>query len=51
MNWGISLNCVLGISIDISTERFTYFWKAKFPDDGSVLGSNQFSVLPQLPKK
>jgi len=25
--------------------------KAKFPNDGSVLGSSQFSILPQLPPK
>jgi hypothetical protein len=27
------------------------FEQAKFPDGGSVLGSSQFSVLPQLPPK
>jgi hypothetical protein len=25
--------------------------QAKFPDGGSVLGSSQFSILPQLPLK
>jgi len=30
---------------------FHGFGQAKFPDGGSVLGSNQFSVLPQLPPK
>jgi hypothetical protein len=27
------------------------FWQAKFPDDGWVLGSSQFSILSQLPLK
>jgi len=27
------------------------FWQDKFPDGGSVLGSSQFSILPQLPLK
>jgi len=30
---------------------FLRFGQAKFPDGGSVLGSSQFSVLPQLPPK
>jgi len=30
---------------------FHRFGQAKFPDGGSVLGSSQFSVLPQLPPK
>jgi len=30
---------------------FHRFGEAKFPDGGSVLGSSQFSVLPQLPPK
>jgi len=30
---------------------FHRFGQAKFPDGGSVLGSSQFSVLPQLPQK
>jgi len=25
--------------------------QTKFPDDGSILGSSQFSILPQLPPK
>ncbi len=33
-----------------STYRaFHRFGHAKFPDGGSVLGSSQFSILPQLP--
>jgi len=27
------------------------FGRAKFPDGGLVLGSSQFSMLPQLPQK
>jgi len=30
---------------------FHRFGQAKFPDGGSVLGSSQFSILPQLPLK
>jgi hypothetical protein len=30
---------------------FHRFGQGKFPDGGSVLGSSQFSVLPQLPPK
>jgi len=30
---------------------FHRFGQAKFPDGGSVLGSGQFSILPQLPLK
>jgi len=30
---------------------FHRFGKAKFPNGGLVLGSNQFSILPQLPPK
>jgi len=30
---------------------FRGFGQAKFPDDGSILGSNQFSLLSQLPLK
>ncbi len=30
---------------------FNRFGKAKFPDGGLVLGSSQFSILPQLPLK
>jgi len=32
-------------------KEFHGFWQAKFPDDGSVLGSSQFSILPQLSQK
>jgi hypothetical protein len=32
-------------------ERFTDFGHAKFSEGGSVLGSSQFSLLPQLPLK
>jgi len=42
-----SLHCVY-------LERYRAFHRygqAKFPDGGSVLGSSQFSVLPQLPPK
>jgi len=31
------------------TERFTDFGQAKFDDGVSILGSSQFSLLPQLP--
>jgi len=30
---------------------FNGFGQAKFPDGGSILGSSQFSILPQLPPK
>ncbi len=30
---------------------FHGFWQAKFSDGGSVLGSSQFLILPQLPPK
>jgi hypothetical protein len=30
---------------------FHRFGQAKFPDDGSILGSSQFSILPWLPQK
>jgi hypothetical protein len=30
---------------------FHRFGQAKFPNGGSILGSNQFSILPQLPPK
>jgi len=30
---------------------FHRFGQAKFPDGGSVLVSNQYSILPQLPSK
>jgi len=30
---------------------FHRFGQAKFPDGGLVLGSSQFSILPQLPQK
>jgi len=32
-------------------KAFHGFWHAKFPDGGLVLGSSQFSRLPQLPPK
>jgi len=35
----------------ISYRAFHGFGKAKFPNGGSVLGSSQFSILPQLPLK
>jgi hypothetical protein len=34
-----------------SKRAFHRFGQAKFSDGGSVLGSSQFSVLPQLPPK
>jgi len=30
---------------------FHQFGQAKFPDGGSILGSSQFTILPQLPLK
>jgi len=30
---------------------FHGFGQAKFPDGGLILGSRQFSILPQLPQK
>jgi len=30
---------------------FHGFGQVKFPDDGSVLGPSQYSILPQLPPK
>jgi len=35
----------------ISYRAFHIFVQAKFPDGGLILGSSQFSVLPQLPPK
>jgi len=35
----------------MSYRAFHGFGKAKFSDGGSVLGSSQFSILPQLPPK
>jgi len=32
-------------------KAFHRFWQAKVPDGGSVLGSSQFSILPQPPPK
>jgi len=38
--------------VDIHSYRaFHRFGQAKFPDGGLVLGSSQFSILPQLPPK
>jgi hypothetical protein len=34
-----------------SYRAFHGFGQAKFPDGGSVLGSSQFTQLPQLPLK
>jgi len=34
-----------------SSRAFHGFGQAQFPDGGSVLGSSQFSILPQLPPK
>jgi len=31
--------------------EFHRFGQAKFPDEGLILGSSQFSILPQLPQK
>jgi len=36
---------------EIDTRAFHRFWQAKFPNGGLVLGSSQFSILPQLPLK
>jgi len=33
------------------TRVFHRFGQAEFPDNGSVLGSSQFSILPPLPQK
>jgi len=38
-------------SISNKYRAFHGFGQAKFPDGGSVLGSSQFSILPQLPQK
>jgi len=35
----------------ISYRAFHRFGQAKFPDGGSILGSSQYSKLPQLPPK
>jgi len=35
----------------ITTKVLFKIWQAKFPDGGSVLGSSQFSILPQLSLK
>jgi len=34
-----------------SYRTFHRFGQAEFPDGGTVLGTSQFSVLPQLPPK
>jgi len=36
---------------EIDYRAFHRFWQAKFPDGGLILGSSQFSILPQLPPK
>jgi len=36
---------------EFSYRVFNRFGQAKFPDGVSVLGSSQFSILPQLPRK
>ncbi len=38
-------------SKNVSYREFNGFGQAKFPDGGSILGSSQFSILPQLPQK
>ncbi len=37
--------------MDLIYRAFHRFGHAKFPNDGSVLGSSQFPTLPQLPPK
>jgi len=38
--------------IGLATERaFHRFGQAEFPECGSILGSSQFLILPQLPLK
>jgi hypothetical protein len=37
--------------VDFIYRAFHRFGHAKFPDDGSILGSSQFLILPQLPPK
>ncbi len=40
------------LNSSLKTQKaFHRFGQAKFPDGGSVLGSSQFSILPQLPLK
>jgi len=40
------------LEVKVKTYRaFHGFWQARFPDGGSVLGSSQFCILPQLPLK
>ncbi len=39
------------LAFALCTQRFTDLAKPKFPDGGSILGSSQFSILPQLPTK
>jgi len=34
-----------------TNKAFHGFGQAKYPDGGLVLGSSQFSILPQLPPK
>jgi len=44
----------IGVKIEIFCycyRVFHRFGQAKIPDGGSVLGSSQFSILPQLPLK
>jgi hypothetical protein len=38
------------LDVDV-IQSVSQIWQAKFPDGGLVLGSSQFSVLPQLPPK
>jgi hypothetical protein len=45
-------HCVSSVGPFLGNYRaFQGFGQAKFPDDGLTLGSNQFSILPQLPQK
>jgi hypothetical protein len=32
-------------------QSVSQIWQAKFPNGGLILGSSQFSILPQLPLK
>ena len=45
-----SKNIVGDVTVDCYIALYR-FGQAKFPNGGSVLGSSQFSILPQLPQK
>jgi len=52
LHWTNLRYCSHFNNLNIYSDRtFHGFEQAKFPDGGSVLGSRQFSILPQQPPK